>query len=404
MENKEQEFLYDWEETLNLNQYEEDLDNAEKKSIFSSFSKIFKKKNESRESYDFSEQLKEIQQEELQEELVSEAHDPVVESEGTMNLNEVASDSPEKKNLFPSFKNLFKKKEIPNKEDIQNPTQESEPIENVVSEESHTLITSDVWSDDIFQSLQDLDFNKVEEIQEKKEIKHPLYIAYKTSSTIVILLIFILSLFLIDTYLKTAKDNDIVGAFPICSYLSYSIEWYENSDCETLPMIVNNLSKKQSEIEKNIVTNLHTLLPRKLETDNVLNSSEVQFIQNKIWISRIKILSVLNKFEEIKNMSRYEWKDIECKGIVINEAWELKTSCDIYWGSIIPGTPSSSSRVTAIKFLENLQDKNNWFIIMNLPKKLDISKYSSTDWWIKWAFTTVTPLNLDLKFISNNKM
>ncbi|MDD2487175.1 MAG: hypothetical protein PHS92_02315 [Candidatus Gracilibacteria bacterium] len=318
-------------------------------------------------------------------------------------------DKKSKKSMKSLLGKIFKKDSKTNIETVEEPIQpiEQEKNDTIVNSTTKTIISNDSGTEDIFQELQNLNFENsdTEEDIEKRKIKeHPIFVAYKISTNFALLSIFLIILLTVDIYLKTTNDNYIVSALPVCPYLSWSIDGYDNTDCKTLPMIVTSLQKEKSDLEKNIVSNLHALLPRKLETDNISNSPEVQFIQEKTGDSRIYIKNMLEKFDEIRMMSPYKGEDIECSSLTLNEKGEMDISCDVYGGSIFSQSTSLSSRITAIKFLENLRDKNNGFMVLDFPKTIGISKFISGDGGIKGAFTTKTTLLLKLKFIYNNKM
>lgn len=255
--------------------------------------------------------------------------------------------------------------------------------------------------DSIFNELWDLDFWQINsEILNQKLEKNNLLLSYKIIGNIFLVSVILVIVLFFDIFLKSTEDNSLISALPIfCNYISYSIDWYENTECKTVPVIINDLGNSKKDLEKNITNTLINILPKKLDALNIASSNEVQFIKEKTWDSRISINEILDNFDELKLFSPYKWEDIECKNITVNEKWDFETTCDIYWWSLLGS--SYTSRRTALDFLNKINQSN--FIITDFPKKLEINKFSSSDIWIKWVFTTKTTVNLKLKYLPIKK-
>ena len=82
-----------------------------------------------------------------------------------------------------------------------------------------------------------------------------------------------------------------------------------------------------------------------------------------------------------------------------NEKGEFSVDCETYGGSLNDSAfkESRSSRITAISMLSRLE--NSDFRILNPPKSLDIAKYSTADVGIRSTFSTVTRLQLNLRYV-----
>ncbi|MCK9272865.1 hypothetical protein M0P65_04940 [Candidatus Gracilibacteria bacterium] len=255
--------------------------------------------------------------------------------------------------------------------------------------------------DSIFNELGDLDFGQINsEIQAQKQEKNYLLLSYKIVGNVLIASVVILIILFFDIFLKSTEDNSLISALPIfCNYISYSIDGYDNTECKTVPVILNDLENQKKDIEKNILGILTNILPKKLDALNMASSNEVQFIKEKTGDSRISINEILDNFNELKSSSIYKGDDIECKNITVNEKGDFETTCDIYGGSLLGS--SFTSRRTALDFLNKINQSN--FIIADYPKKLDINKFSSSDIGIKGVFTTKTTINLKLKYLPLKK-
>ena len=252
--------------------------------------------------------------------------------------------------------------------------------------------------------LGDLNFSETKTEQEKIK-KNPLLLAYSLSNNIFILSVVIVTILSLDIFIRSWENNSLFWGLPICPYLAYGISNYENVDCKTLPMISAEMTTEKEKLEKNIATNLVLLVPKLMQSLDISNSPKVQFIQEHTGDSRISISDTVNRFLEIKNRTSYQWEDIECKSISVDEKWKFSISCKVYgWSLIAPvGLTTKTSREIALSFLERLGDPKSGFQILTYPKILDISEFNSTDGF-KAVFSTQTSLDIKLQYLPTNKM
>ncbi len=271
--------------------------------------------------------------------------------------------------------------------------------ENSNLDNNKEKINTDLMSEDIFSELQDLDFwqNNNENIEKPK--LNILDIVSKIISFSFWTLLIITWLLFFDSYIRTSEDNTIISTInPLCNFVLYWADNDENKECKSVPNVIKDLEAQKENLEKNLAINLAKLIPNKMQTYNIIDSEEVKFIQEKTQ-SKISIIDAIDKFNAIKNnVTFYKWADIICKGIDIDELWNMNTSCEILWWPFIN---SNSSRSTVLKFLKNIQ-ASNYFTLLEIPKEFPISKYNNSDGWITAAFSTVTILNLKLKFNTAN--
>lgn len=179
--------------------------------------------------------------------------------------------------------------------------------------------------------LGDIDFGD-EKIEKQRlgKIKNRWILAYRASGilfTISLILAVILSA---DVFIRNSPTNNLFVNLPICDYLSFGIDDYENTDCKTLPMILETATAEKEKIEKNIISNLVVLVPKLLQSLDIVNSPKVRFIQERTGDARIPITEMINRFLEIKGRTVYHGEDIDCKNLVVDEKGRMSISCDIY--------------------------------------------------------------------------
>lgn len=260
-------------------------------------------------------------------------------------------------------------------------------------------IFNELWWD-----LWDLTFAEKTSVTEVQK-KEPILIVYMASSYLLVFSIIVTLLLSLDVFARSSQDNALFSNLPICSYLSYGVNEYENSECKTLFMIAGEQDAEKKKLEKDIITNLVILVPKLMQSLDIVNSPKVQFIQERTGDSRISINDTIDQFLAIKNKTNYKGEDISCSNIATDEKWKFSVTCQVYGGSMIAPTwqETQTSRETALLFLDRLTDPKSGFQVLSYPKTLDISDYSSTEGF-KILLTTVTSLNLTLQYLPANKM
>lgn len=189
-------------------------------------------------------------------------------------------------------------------------------------------------------------------------------------------------------------------ALPVCDYLSFGIDGYVNDQCKTPTQIVADKTEEQKQVTSTLVNNLLVLVPKRLEAGDALNSPEVQFIKERTGDSRVAFKKVVDEFhEKIVAKSDYQGEDVSCSRFKFNEKGDFSVDCETYGGSLNDSAfkESRSSRITAIGMLSRLEASD--FRIINPPKALDIAKYSTAEVGIRSTFSTVTRLQLNLRYV-----
>jgi hypothetical protein len=271
-----------------------------------------------------------------------------------------------------------------------------EPKSNFIDTEKQTI-----GSEDIFQSLGENFLSGLTAPQEekKKQKKTRLEIAAISMNALLVAAIVGIVATGVDSTLRGLEDPGYLQNFPVCDYLSWGIDGYENADCKSLQGIIAEKDAEKKQVEKTIVNNLLILVPKKLEVGDLLGSPEVQFVKERTGDSRKPLSKMIESFMELTKMPPYQGEDIECDGFKLTEKGEMEVNCEFYGDALssFGNSESKTSRITAIKFLQNLESSE--FRILNPPKSLDIQKFSSPDAGIRSTFSTVTRVQLKLRYV-----
>lgn len=179
--------------------------------------------------------------------------------------------------------------------------------------------------------LGDLDFGDEDQEKQKMEkTQNRWVLAYKISGIVFTLSLILAAILSADVFIRTSPTNDLFVNLPICDYLSLGIDDYENTDCKTLPMILESATAEKEKTEKNVISNLVVLVPKLLQSLDIVSSPKVRFIQEHTGDARVSITEMIKRFLEIKGRSVYRGEDIDCRNILTNEKGEMTIACDVY--------------------------------------------------------------------------
>lgn len=253
-------------------------------------------------------------------------------------------------------------------------------------------------SGDIFQELIENDIFEDGGKAEEKKKKDLLHTSSKAVEIVMKLAVVATIVFSIDAGVRGLEGPGVLENLPICDYFAYGIDDYVNDDCKTVTQIASDKEKELQEVRSTIVNNLLVLVPKRLEASDALSSPEVQFIKERTGDARIQFAKVLDEFRDVVDSSAYKGEDIECSKLSFTEKGALEVTCEFYGAPIdSPSKESKTSRMTAIAFLDRLDGSN--FRVINPPKTIDIQKYSTADVGIRSTFSTVTKLDLNLRYV-----
>lgn len=276
-------------------------------------------------------------------------------------------------------------------------TKNPEPTSEIPDHAPSEFPKSSAPTGDIFQELIGSEIVEEQKPAEKKKT-NPLLTASKFVDVIMKFTVVATIVFSIDMGIRALEEPGFLENFPMCDYFSYGIDNYLNDECKTVKQIALLKSKEREEVYSTIINNLLVLVPKRLEANDALSSPEVQFIKERTGDSRIQFVKVLGEFQDIVNDSAFKGEDIECSKIAFTEKGMLDVSCEFYGAPIdSPSKESKTSRMTAFAFLEKLENSN--FRVTNPPKTIGIQKYSTAEVGIRSTFSTVSKLELSLRYV-----
>ncbi|MFZ4461964.1 MAG: hypothetical protein ACOYN2_05680 [Patescibacteria group bacterium] len=149
--------------------------------------------------------------------------------------------------------------------------------------------------------------------------KHPLEIASIATDVLFKILLLVAFVFGIDSTLRNLDSSGFLANIPVCSYLSMGVDGYDNKDCKSYVEIKDQITKDREQYEKDLTVPLSILVPKKLQSENILSSPEVQFIQTRT-ANRVPLSKVVDRLNELKSLSTVRrGEDIECKKMSIDE-------------------------------------------------------------------------------------
>jgi hypothetical protein len=195
----------------------------------------------------------------------------------------------------------------------------------------------------------------------------------------------------------------------LCPYLNYSIS-NEGDDysCDTLVAIDASYSKKRSDLEENIMTQLSEYIPVKL-TKNILLSSPERKFAIDTYKKKIRMDEILEKFEEVRTNSKsvaINTNNIICNGISIIGDGNVTTQCTVYgWASWNDDENGKlgSARIEVLRFVSNLADTSkSQFILLNPPTSLSMEKVANEKGFD--GFETFTTISVQAKYVPFNNL
>jgi hypothetical protein len=169
----------------------------------------------------------------------------------------------------------------------------------------------------------------------------------------------------------------------LCPYLNYSISSFtDDYNCDPLSTIDAAYTKKRTDLEGIILTQLSEYIPVKL-TKNILLSSPERRFAIDTYKNKIHMDTIIEKFEEVRNNSKtiaVTTNNIVCNGINITGDGSITTQCTVYGGASGNDDENGklgSARIEVLRFLSNLADTSkSQFILLNPPTSLSMEKIS----------------------------
>ncbi|MDD2565300.1 MAG: hypothetical protein PHZ26_00930 [Candidatus Gracilibacteria bacterium] len=332
-----------------------------------------------------------------------------------IDLSQNLDTKPKEKKGFLSF--LHKKNKL-----IEEKVNNSNEDIGIISTTDNDVLTDNSLNDsiigetinnsngDIFQDfdLGDLSFLEESGDSNIKNPFNPLEFTKKLSGSLFWLTLILSTVFYVNVLVLTS-DSDFIHSIPgVCDYIGTKIPGYNNTNnCLSIPKILEEQNKTYEKLESNILKSLVILIPKKIQTDYIISSPEVQFINSKHTSDKIFINKIFKEFEDLRTSNKpFNGLNIECSNYRADESGLFELSCIFYGASITSisdGQEVKTSRTVAIDFLKLLNSSNSRFKILNYPNNLSIQESNSTD-GIKSRFTTQTSIPLKLQYSLTSKL
>lgn len=273
------------------------------------------------------------------------------------------------------------------------------------SEENEKLNTSNIF--DEF----DVDDETRQEIEKINIKKDPIYFISKISSfmrTLNFLLFFIIIIVLSYIFVQKTESTffeqkDYLA--PFCTILNW-FDYQSWSTCSSLTISLNNINKKNKQLEKKYLLKIIPIITKSYEIENIQNSQKALFIINKSK-NKNNPINILNEFDKLKNQFRgIEKQKMTCNKINIhNDILEARCSTfSTAWHTGIPWLKweksvdriEGTSISLASSFL-NFIDKNDTFSLMEEQKTFNRIPY----FW-EGNYIYKTDFRLKIKYIKSN--
>lgn len=163
----------------------------------------------------------------------------------------------------------------------------------------------------------------------------------------------------------------------LCPYLIYGMKGIsEEEGCETPKVLEDVYTKKESELQINIINKLADYIPIKI-TRNLLSSSPERAFVLNTYKNKLKMNDILKQFEDVRRKARSVIGDnIACNGISVLEWGNFTTQCTVYgWasGNDDDNGKLGSARIETLRFVDILSDTSkSKFILLNPPTSLSM--------------------------------
>jgi hypothetical protein len=295
---------------------------------------------------------------------------------------------------------FFQKKPESPEADVPSEATPATPVESAPEQAPVAQSAAAPSSEDIFQSLGENFFSELSTVPVKKEKKTPMETFATVLSRTVTVGFAVIVLAVVDSTIRDLDDPGFLRSLPVCGYLALGIN-DDNADCGSPLNIATQKEDERDRTEKTIVDDLLILIPKKLESGDLLGSPEIRFIKEHTGDSRVPLSKMVSAFMDLTSKTDYQGEDVECSNFSLTEKGEMEVNCEFYGDSISSTNPESkTSRITAIKFLDTLVASD--FRLINPPKTLPITPYKGSDTaGIRAIFSTSTQVKLKLQYLPN---
>jgi hypothetical protein len=215
--------------------------------------------------------------------------------------------------------------------------------------------------------------------KEKKDTYDYISIAAWVLSTIFWIGLFLVGGFFWYVSIQENKElNNSSLLNPICSIIVWTTPLPNDSHCMSISVMDEVYNTKLTNLKDQQASEILSLLVEIYKTENFNKSKEVIFLNDRSK-NKLKILSILNKFDNLKyNYDPLNMQRIQCNDFTITDDLMLKTSCvafsnnyekDIKW---FDGTDNEKISGTSISvansFLNYIDKQSDDFILIDRQK------------------------------------
>lgn len=275
-------------------------------------------------------------------------------------------------------------------------------------EEKNNEINKNIDSENIFDDFVD-GSSLAEEVDnlKKEKDKDLFFYAAKTGHVLqAIFWLWLIISIIIFSYVhfqnnQKLKNSNILD--PFCAVFLWDIK-NEDTYCSSIASLKSTYESKLDLLQKSEVSDILEILERLYRVENFHNSKEVIFLIDKSE-NKLQALSILEKFDDMKNEFNVEKEKIECRSIVIDSNKGLLTmNCSSYTQWYEKGlrwfdwTTDSTLKWTSLSqansFLNFIEKTSTDFEIVDRQKMFK----EEAVLWTKTGLTSKTQFDLKLKY------
>jgi hypothetical protein len=209
------------------------------------------------------------------------------------------------------------------------------------------------------------------------------------------------------SYIYIQNNNNLRNSNildPFCSIFLWKIH-NEDTFCSSVSSLKWTYTEKLSSLEKTQLNDILTILEKLYEVENFTKTKEVLFLTDKT-NSKLKVLSILEEFDNIKNeFDKVDKQKVQCSSFIIDSNKKiLSMNCIAYsawyekWLRWFDGTTEVSLKWSSLSiansFLNFIDKQSDIFTIIDRQKVFR----SETTLWEKTDFTNKTMFNLKLTY------
>lgn len=282
---------------------------------------------------------------------------------------------------------------------------ESVNKENKDNKENIELEASDLENINIFDELSSDDYKSKKKEVLSKEEKILRWISIVSSSCQTIWVLLFIAAACLFWYIKLQSQEEFKAntfLFPFCPILIWDIV-LDDWKCTTVSSLNKEYSDKKTKLLKEQTEKIIAMLEPLYVENSFTKSKSVVFLSDKSK-SKIEVLSMIEKFDDLKTNFWFEKSKIQCEEINIDSDNIFSASCTAYsvwyedgirWFDWTNDTRVSWTSISiATSFLNYIEKNSDDFSVINKQKA-----FNSEDTSIEWTwYTQKTDFDIFLKY------